>query len=104
MIKNFNMIFKSDPNYYIQVSEGEGCNLDHEDEEQGFVDYIYYTILTRKSKDENFSKEDGGIILLKHLYQDFKNEEEVAKEVSEFIGAQDLYKRWILVTREGEPV
>ena len=104
MIKNFNMIYKSEPNWYVSVSEGDGTNLDEDDEAEGFIDYIYYTIMTRKSKEEKFEEEDGGMILLKHYYQDFENEEEVAKEVSEFIGGTDPYKRWILVTEEGEPV
>lgn len=104
MIRDFNMIYSSDPNYYIQVREGSGDNLDDEDEKNGFVDYIYYTIMTRKSKEDKFKEEDGGMILLKHLYQEFENEEEVAKEVAEFIRSQDVYKRWTLVTEEGEPI
>ncbi len=63
-----------------RISEGEGVNLLVEDREAGYVDYIYYDQL-----DKDGNEIDGGLLLLKKLYQDmFK----CAKDVVEYmIGA-----------------
>jgi hypothetical protein len=66
------MIYVPDTDEIIKISEGSGCNLDAEDEEDGYVDYIYY----EQYDPEDFSEKDGGQImrtrLLREMYYELK--------------------------------
>ena len=53
---------------YIHVTEGTGQNLLDEDEAEGYVDYIYYTIFDSLTDINNDEESDGGQIMLKELY------------------------------------
>ncbi len=59
----------------IRIAEGSGDNLDKEDLNNGFVDYIDYSVYKtgyQLRQDEGF---DGGMILLKQHYSDLPSEE-----------------------------
>ena len=102
MLNHFNLIYTKDLDSYIEVCEGDGTNLLEEDEEEGFVDYIYYTCYKRNTGD-TFEEEDGGQIMLKHLYQDYKDISDIIRDVLEFITASD-FENWIAITPAGEPI
>ena len=50
----------------IKVSEGSGDNLNDEDVEAGYVDYIYYE---QYIMDPYMRETDGGMIMLTDLFQ-----------------------------------
>jgi hypothetical protein len=54
----------------IKISEGSGDNLNEEDMEAGYVDYIYYE---QYVMDPIMRETDGGMIMLTELFQDHYN-------------------------------
>lgn len=69
-------LFVPDEDTYYYIAEGDGCNLLEEDEEAGYVDYIYFTVY------DSDGEIDGGLMLLEEYYQDkFKSADEVIKYV-----------------------
>ena len=73
---------------YIHVTEGDGTNLLDEDEKEGYVDYIYYTVFDSLHDIHSDNESDGGQIMLKQLYVTL-TQEEIVKSVLEFIGCQE---------------
>ena len=51
----------------IRIAEGTGDNLDDHDIDSGFVDYIYYDVHNREVA---LPEVDGGMIMLKELFQE----------------------------------
>lgn len=51
----------------LRVAEGNGSNLLEEDEEQGYVDYIYYD---QYELDAEMTNCDGGQVMLTELFRD----------------------------------
>ena len=78
----------------IRVREGDGTNLSTEDQEEGYVDYIYYDTfnvcdgLNIAERSENDDTSDGGMILLKSSYVAHTSLE-IAEIVAEFVGCKD---------------
>lgn len=60
-------IYVPDTQMIICIAEGDGSNLLKEDVENGYVDYIYYTIYDMK---DEFNEYDGGMIMLKELFRE----------------------------------
>jgi hypothetical protein len=50
----------------IRIAEGTGDNLDDNDIDSGFVDYIYYDT---HNLEAGIPEVDGGMIMLKELFQ-----------------------------------
>ena len=61
----------------VEIAEGTGVNLLEEDEANGYVDYIYYTVYTNKKGE--FVEDDGGIVLLTEPYSKLSVEQIVEK-------------------------
>ena len=61
----------------VEIAEGTGVNLLEEDEANGYVDYIYYTVYTYKKGE--FVEDDGGIVLLTEPYSKLSVEQIVEK-------------------------
>lgn len=71
----------------FHITEGTGDNLDIEDAEEGYIDYIYFDLYdnimfdngdalsTIKEECEEQGEDDGGLILLKKPYTDYSIEE-----------------------------
>lgn len=75
---------KSDNGMYYHICEGTGDNLLPEDVDDGYVDYIYYDAYqTIQDIYENNNIFDGGMILLKKLYQDMTLKQ-IINEVKNF--------------------
>ena len=74
----------------VRVREGTGDNLDAEDVEAGYVDYIYYDTfdacdgLNIAERSENDENSDGGLILLEKPYKSYTTLE-IATKVVDFI-------------------
>ena len=51
----------------IKIAEGSGDNLNEEDIESGYVDYVYYE---QYVMDPYMRETDGGMIMLTELFQD----------------------------------
>lgn len=67
-----------------EIEEGTGDNLLNEDIEEGYVDYIYYSVYSSLEAYNNGKEEiDGGMILLKIYYIDL-TPEEILEKVEEF--------------------
>ena len=63
----------------VKIAEGSGDSLDENDLAQGYVDYIYYEQYEVK---DGFPDVDGGIVLLKELFQEkFKSTKEAIPSV-----------------------
>lgn len=63
-----------------EIEEGTGDNLLNEDIEEGYVDYIYYSVYSSLEAYNNGEEEiDGGMILLKIYYIDLTPEEILEK-------------------------
>ena len=63
----------------VQISEGSGDNLNEEDIEAGYVDYIYYE---QYVMDPYMRETDGGMIMLTDLFQnEFGSTEEAIPNV-----------------------
>lgn len=60
-------IFVWDMGEVICISEGDGDNLFREDEEEGYVDYIYYE---QYAACTGMPSVDGGIVLLEGKFRD----------------------------------
>ena len=73
--KNTGLIYK--------IEEGTGDNLQQEDIDQGYVDYIYYDSF--KSLNDIYDNEtyDGGVYYLKDYYADH-SKEEILKMIGDF--------------------
>ena len=54
----------------IKISEGSGDNLNDEDMEAGFVDYVYYE---QYVMDPYMRETDGGMLMLTELFQEHYN-------------------------------
>lgn len=67
------MFYAPDEDEIIVFSEGTGDNLLPEDEEEGYVDYIYYTRM-----DVTLREDDGGMIMLEELFRDKYDRTEAA--------------------------
>ncbi len=59
-------VYIPDKKKIIYISEGTGDNLLREDIAEGYVDYINYTIY---DLDNGIEESDGGMIMLKELFQ-----------------------------------
>lgn len=63
----------------IRIDEGSGDNLTDDDIAQGYVDYIYYEVYNVQ---QDFPEIDGGMIMLKELFQEkFKSTKEAIPAV-----------------------
>jgi hypothetical protein len=51
----------------VKISEGSGDNLNDEDIEIGYVDYIYYE---QYVMDPHMRETDGGMVMLTELFQE----------------------------------
>lgn len=51
----------------IRISEGDGTNLDAEDEAEGYVDYVYYA---QHGLDDLLEEVDGGQLMLRETVRD----------------------------------
>lgn len=51
-------------NQIVRIAEGSGDNLLSEDQEEGYVNYLYYE---QYSLEQDMPEEDGGMILMKML-------------------------------------
>lgn len=63
----------ADINSIVLANEGTGDNLLHEDEEEGYVDYIMTELFV--IQDTTIEAEDGGQIMLTKLVADMTQEE-----------------------------
>lgn len=75
----------------VRIAEGSGDNLDSEDFDAGYVDYIYYE---QHSLDVGMPEIDGGMILKKDMLTDiYGTLVEAVKEVLEMaFGTVPEYK------------
>ena len=63
----------------IRIDEGSGDNLTDDAIDQGYVDYIYYEVYNVQ---QDFPEIDGGMIMLKELFQEkFKSTKEAIPAV-----------------------
>lgn len=63
----------------IRIDEGSRDNLTDDDIDQGYVDYIYYEVYNVQ---QDFPEIDGGMIMLKELFQEkFKSTKEAIPAV-----------------------
>ena len=63
----------------IRIDEGSGDNLTDDDIAQGYVDYIYYEVYNVQ---QDLPEVDGGMIMLKELFQEkFKSTKEAIPAV-----------------------
>ena len=69
--------------FIYHIREGTGDNLQEEDIDDGYVDYIYYDYYASLLDLKEDSAYDGGMILLKKLYKDMTIAEIISK-VEEF--------------------
>lgn len=60
-------VYVPDVKQIIKISEGSGDNLNDEDIEAGYVDYIYYE---QYVMDPYMRETDGGMIMLTELFQE----------------------------------
>lgn len=60
-------IYVPDVKQIIKISEGSGDNLNEEDIDAGYVDYIYYE---QYVMDPYMRETDGGMIMLTELFQE----------------------------------
>lgn len=60
-------IYVPSANQILRIEEGGGTNLLKEDEEAGYVDYIYYD---QYELDGQMTNSDGGMITLTELFRD----------------------------------
>lgn len=63
-------IYVPDVRQIIKISEGSGDNLNDEDMEAGYVDYIYYE---QYVMDPLMRETDGGMIMLTESFQEHFN-------------------------------
>lgn len=68
---------------FIRVTEGTGDNLDKEDFEAGYVDYI--NIDTYEYDGDEFSEVDGGIYMIKNYFSDIFSSDEKEKSEEKII-------------------
>ena len=57
-------------NTWYRLAEGTGDNLSQEDIDEGYIDYIYYDTFENLEELYDNENDDGGMILLKKLYQE----------------------------------
>ena len=74
---------------FIHVTEGDGTNLLDEDEKEGYVDYIYYTVFDSLHDILCNEESDGGQIMLKQMYVTL-TQEQIVNSVLEFVGCSEL--------------
>ena len=60
-------IFVPSKNQIVRIAEGTGDNLLDEDIDAGYVDYIYYDLYNVEMA---IPEVDGGMIMLKELFQE----------------------------------
>ena len=73
------------PDALIRISEGTGDNLLHEDEEEGYVDYIIFDILTLGF--HGIEEDDGGQIMYKeYVAEKYTDLAEAIPDVLEYMG------------------
>ena len=60
-------IYVPDAKQIVQISEGSGDNLQNEDIEAGYVDYIYYE---QYELEPGLPEVDGGMVMLTELFQE----------------------------------
>lgn len=90
-------IYVPSENQIIRIAEGTGDNLLPEDEERGYVDYIYYDVHALRTDYPNI---DGGMIMRTALIRDeFESMEDCIPIVLEFI-FQDAETKYILLKKE----
>lgn len=76
------VLVKTETFGYFNLSEGSGENMLDSDYDNGYVDYIYFTEYDTFKDLEECNSRDGGMILLKHYYQDmFNSPDDVVKYV-----------------------
>jgi hypothetical protein len=73
---------------FIHVTEGDGTNLLDEDEKEGYVDYIYYTVFDSFHGIFYNEESDGGQIMLRQMYVTL-TQEEIVESVLDFIGCAE---------------
>ena len=79
------VIFVKNNEKIIRISEGDDCNLDQEDINEGYVDYLYYDIFD--PQDIEIGSVDGGMVLLKKPIKDeFNSIAEVLERVFDMSG------------------
>lgn len=72
-------IYVSGVKQIVKISEGSGDNLNDEDMEAGYVDYIYYE---QYVMDPYMRESDGGMIMLTELFRDrYEKTEDCVSEV-----------------------
>ena len=73
----------------LRIAEGTGDNLLEEDQEEGYVDYIYYE---QYSLENGMPEVDGGQVMLKELFREkFRCTEECIPDVLEMAyGTKEL--------------
>ena len=72
-------LLDKDTEQFVHICEGTGDNLLPEDIEEGYVDYIYYSIYDTLEDVQNDMESDGGMVLLEKYYAELSLEEIVAK-------------------------
>lgn len=93
-------IFVPDYNQIIIIKEGSGDNLDKEDIENGYVDYIYYS---QYSLDEELGEVDGGMIMIKEPLVDlYSSLRETIVDVLEFAYGKDPIPDYVLLNKRGD--
>ena len=75
----FLVFFKDrQPKAVVHVVEGSGDNLDEADREEGYVDYADYQIFRDRipaDEDEAEEGDDGGMVMMKKPYADYRPKE-----------------------------
>lgn len=87
IVKIEEKIDKNSENIFLQTTEGDifkicegtGDSLLQEDIDEGYVDYIYFSVYSSLSNLAEDNELDGGMVLLKKLYKDMSLEEIVRK-------------------------
>lgn len=67
---------------FLNACEGDGSNLTLEDEENGYVDYVYITTYTWDGSE--MTEEDGGMLMLTEPFSEkYKHDKYGGKMVSD---------------------
>ena len=82
----------------VEITEGTGLNLLEEDEANGYVDYIHYTVYARKMG-EGFVEDDGGIVLLTEPYSKL-SVKEIVEKVLDMEGVADIEDTTVICMEE----
>ena len=77
----------------VVIKEGSGCNLDGEDIDAGYCDYIYF----EQYDMDSFEERDGGQILKKELLRDSYDElsDTIPEVLENAYGSRDVEYIWL---------